>query len=72
MKPAYFGKSERAGIDIEFTRKSGIVRVGGWYDSMVGIEGEEMPLREFLDRIGISEKDCKRAFSKPAGAGTEG
>jgi len=62
-KTIYIPKdAKHDGIDITWTPSSGILRIGGWYDSFVGIEGESMTLLEFFQRLGITEKDCQKAF----------
>ena len=38
--------------------------IGGWYDSLVGIETHSLQLREFFDKLGITEKDCIKAFKQ--------
>lgn len=52
------------GIDICFTKRTGMIRINGWYDGCVGFEGGEMPLKEFFDALGITEQDCKKAFTE--------
>lgn len=52
----------RTGIDVEYHIKGRSLTIGGWYDSCVGLESETMTLREFFDRLGITEKDCRKAF----------
>ena len=37
-----------------------MISISGWYDGMVGIEGETLPLVDFLARIGVSTKDLMR------------
>lgn len=64
MKPAFFSTYKCSGISIEFTKKAGCLSISGWYDSFVGITGERVTLREFFDRTGITESDCKMAFKK--------
>ncbi len=54
--------NRRSGIDITWTPSSGVLDIGGWYDSFVGIQGTRLTLREFFDRLGIKEKDCKKAW----------
>lgn len=56
--------ADRSGINITWTRSAQRIDVGGWYDSCVGLEGGSMSLKEFFDRLGITEKDCKKAFSQ--------
>jgi hypothetical protein len=64
MKEVYFCPryTDRQGISVSFTKKTSRIKISGWYDSMVGIEGEEMSLYEFFSRVGVSELDCLRAF----------
>jgi hypothetical protein len=66
MKEAYFCVSDHSheGISIRWTRSRGALYVSGWYDGFVGIQGEEVPLREFLQRIGITEADVRKAFKE--------
>ena len=54
---------ERSGIDITWTKSKSQLHIGGWYDTCCGIEPTNMTLKEFFDKLGITEKDCKRAFS---------
>jgi hypothetical protein len=51
-----------SGINITWYKTKQILSIGGWYDGMVGIEGESLTLRDFFDRLGITEKDCRKAF----------
>lgn len=55
-------KHKRAGIDITWTKRSDCLRIGGWFDHFVGIESENFTLREFFDKLGITEKDCKKVW----------
>jgi len=59
----YIGSSDRSGISIEWTPSTQKIVIDGWYDSMVGIEGESMTLREFFDRLKITEAHCRKAFA---------
>jgi hypothetical protein len=62
-KTIYLPKdASRSGIAIEWTKTTKRLYIHGWYDSFVGIEGEGMSLREFFDRLGITENDCRKAF----------
>ena len=54
--------AKRSGIDITWTPSAQRLDIGGWYDSMVGIEGRSMFLFEFFNELGITQLDCKRAF----------
>ena len=54
----------RSGIDITWTPTAQRLDIGGWYDSFVGIETRSLQLREFFDKLGITEKDCIKAFKQ--------
>lgn len=55
--------AKHAGIDITYIKSANTLRIGGWYDGMVGISGGEISLADFFSKLGITEKDCKEAFS---------
>lgn len=55
--------ADRSGIDVTWTPSAQRIDIGGWYDSCVGLEGGSMTLREFFEKLGITERDCKKAFS---------
>ena len=57
--PEHAGHS---GIDVTWVKSKGELRISGWYDGCVGIEGETLTLKEFFEKLGITEKDCKKAF----------
>lgn len=45
----YIGDSnESSGIDITINKSKRTFYVSGWYDSMVGIQGEEISIDEFI------------------------
>ena len=52
----------RSGISIVWTKTVQRIDVSGWYDTHVGIEGDSMTLREFFDLLGITNKDCAKAW----------
>jgi len=54
------------GIDITWTPSAQRLDIGGWYDNFVGIESRSFTLREFFDELGITEKDCAKAFKDQA------
>lgn len=56
--------AKHSGIDITWTKTTHRIDIGGWYDSFVGIESTSMTLREFFDELGITERDCKKAWGK--------
>jgi len=51
-----------AGIDITYIKSRNELRIGGWFDSMVGISGGSIPLKDFFFKLGITEKQCTKAF----------
>ena len=51
-----------SGIQVAWTPTSKRIDISGYYDSCVGIEGVSMSLRGFFDHLGITEKDCIKAF----------
>ena len=63
MKMVYFPEdAKRIGISIQWTRSAQRLDIGGWYDSFVWLDGGTVSLREFFDRLGITEKDCQKAW----------
>lgn len=54
--------SERAGIGVSYYTKGRCLSFSGWYDSMVGIEGDDFTLAEFFDALQITPEDCAEAF----------
>jgi len=56
---------DRSGIHITWTPSAQRLDIGGWYDTVVGIEPTSMSLREFFDLIGITKKNCGKAWEKP-------
>mgnify|MGYP001557952952 CR=1 FL=1 len=45
-----------SGITVTYIKTRRVIRVNGWYDSIVGIEGFELPIDEFLEKLGIKPK----------------
>ncbi len=61
----YISKGQsRDGIDITWTPTAQRLDISGWYDGFVGIEGDSFSLREFFEALGITEKDCKKAWKR--------
>jgi hypothetical protein len=56
--------AKHSGVDVTWTRSAQRLDIGGWYDSFVGIQGDSMTLREFFDALGITEKDCAKAWKQ--------
>ena len=63
-KEILFGSETRTGIGIEYIKSKKILNVWGWYDTMVGIEGDTISLKDFCNKLGITEKDLKRVNKK--------
>jgi hypothetical protein len=63
-KKIYIGPEwqRSAGVSIEWTPSTQRLDISGWYDGCVGIEGESLTLREFFDRLNITEAHCRKAF----------
>ena len=55
--------AEHSGIDITWTPSAGRLDIGGWYDGMVGLQPGSMTLAEFFAKLGITEKDVRKALS---------
>ncbi len=58
-RPKIIFGSERSGIEITYTKTRKSLYVFGWYDTCTGIEGGEISLEHFLDRLGIPTKDLE-------------
>ena len=56
--------SSNSGIGITWTKTTQRIAISGWYDGCVGIGGESLSLREFFDALGITEKDCAKAWKE--------
>ena len=58
MDTVYFPEdANRSGIGVTFIRSRRTISIGGWYDTMVGIESSTLDLGEFLKRIGVRTVD---------------
>ena len=63
MPTVYFpSNATNSGVDITYSKTRQKLCVSGWYDSCVGIEPTTLSLREFFDVLGITEKDCRKAW----------
>lgn len=61
----YVPKDARSsGMSVTFTKSTQKIYISGWYDTIVGIQGETMTLKELFDKLGITEKDCQKAFKQ--------
>ena len=53
-----------SGIDVTWTPSAQRLSIGGWYDTCVGIQSDSMTLLEFFELLGITEKDCQKAWRR--------
>lgn len=51
-----------SGIDITWTKTVQRLRFGGWYGGYTDMKGESMLLREFFDKLEITEADCAKVW----------
>lgn len=56
--------AKREGVEISWHRKDGEIVISGWYDSIVGMWPESLPLGAFFGRLGITKEDCDKAFAE--------
>lgn len=56
-------KYRSSGIDITYYTTKRELVIGGWYDGFVGIPSTSIGLGAFLRRLGITEKDVRRALA---------
>lgn len=47
---------QTSGIQIEYIKSRDVLYISGFYDSCVGIEGTEISVKDFCDRLGIDIK----------------
>ena len=59
-----FGYANYSGIKIVFIKRRQVLDIYGWYDGMVGIEGAEIGLGDFLTRLGITMQMVQQALEK--------
>lgn len=51
-----------SGVSIEYVKRRNVVCINGWYDHVVGIDGAEVPLKDFFNALGITLADCHKAL----------
>ncbi|MDO8670188.1 MAG: hypothetical protein Q7O66_02015 [Dehalococcoidia bacterium] len=52
--------AEHSGMEITYTKSRRVLYIGGWYDDFVGIQGEEISLADFFERLGITRKEIDK------------
>jgi len=63
MKEAIFSVYKEEGVVIQFDNDTQMLYVGGWFVEFMGIPFVKVPLIDFFNQLGISLKDCRKAFS---------
>jgi hypothetical protein len=53
-----------SGITVTWIPSRQRLDISGWFDSFVGIEGKSMFLSDFFKELGITERDCIKAFKQ--------
>jgi hypothetical protein len=69
MPKTIFIGTDDNGIAITWTPSARRIDIDGWYDGMVGIEGGSFTLAEFFKKLGITEKDVRKALKEVASNG---
>ena len=59
-----FSEFDSSGIKIHYTKSRKTIDVFGWYDRIVGIEGGEISLLDFIKQLEISVKDLKKVIKE--------
>lgn len=57
-KTIYFSDYPSSGVNVTYFKSSNTLLIGGWYDSMVDINGGKITLADFFSRLGITEEAC--------------
>jgi len=47
---------QSSGIQVEYTKSRDVLYISGYYDDCVGIQGTELSVKDFCDRLGIDLK----------------
>lgn len=63
-KPNNYGLRPTAGIEITWVSSAQRLDISGFYDGFVHIQGASMSLKEFFTTLGITQKDCTKAFKE--------
>ena len=57
------GNANYRGVEIAWTSSTEQLDIGEWYN-LARIPSESMTLAEFFQKLGITEKDVRKAFKK--------
>lgn len=64
-KTAYFPhNADHSGVYIRWTKTTGTLSIGGWFDTYCGIQSEQIKLIEFFKRLGIGKKEINKALTE--------
>ena len=59
------------GMEMIYLPDKQVIRFDGWYNNRQGVlQAMDMPLGEFLQGLGITPEDCRRAFGSAEQAGS--
>lgn len=47
---------QSSGIQVEYIKSRDVLNISGFYDNFVGIEGTEISVKDFCDKLGIDLK----------------
>jgi len=61
-KREIFAGDDNSGITVRYFPTNKLIDISGFYDSIVGIQGTEIPLKDFLQQLGITLADCKKSL----------
>jgi hypothetical protein len=64
--------NNNSGITVTWTPSASRLDISGYFDEFVGIEGGSFTLSEFFRKLGITEKDVRKAFKEVANDVTNG
>lgn len=54
-------KRNQQGIESSFVRRRGMIVLAGWWDGIRRIPPQEIPLRTWLEQLGITQEDIDKA-----------
>lgn len=60
----YLSDDNNSGIDITYTQCNEELSIGGWYDSFVGIENNQIKLIDFLKKLKVKKKTLEKILKE--------
>ena len=64
MPKTIFLGNESNGMSVTWTPSAQRIDIDGWYDGICAIEGGSFMLSEFFRKLGITEKDIRKALKE--------